>query len=69
MTEDEAKSYIENTVVMLTRWDGEYNNYYSKEGAAFVNTKHNYMKSAFKSDEYDADAKAMMEVLKKWKLI
>lgn len=54
---------------MLTRWDGEYNNYYSKEGAAFVNTKHNYMKSAFKSDEYDADAKAMMEVLKKWKLI
>lgn len=41
----------------------------SKEGAAFVNTKHNYMKSAFKSDEYDEDVEAMMEVLKKWKVI
>ena len=36
VTETEAKSYIQNAVFSTTKWKGKFTNYYSDEGATFV---------------------------------
>ena len=46
---------------------GQFENYYSKSGAAYVDVKTNTIRTAFRSDEYDDRIKKMMEVLEKWK--
>jgi len=38
---DDAKKYIENAKVSITRskWDGVHTNYYSLDGAAYINSE------------------------------
>lgn len=67
VTSSEAHSFIENADVSLTKWNGRFENYYGSSGAAFVDLKNNEIKTAFKSDEYDAKATSMMKVIEKWK--
>lgn len=65
VTEEEAKSYIENAVFSTTKWKGRFTNYYSSEGAAFVDNNSKHIRTAFKKEQYDNAAKAAMEVLKR----
>lgn len=64
VTESEAKSYIQNAVFSTTKWKGKFTNYYSDEGAAFVDNEAQHIKTAFKKEQYDEAATAAMEVLK-----
>lgn len=64
VTEEEAKSYIENAVFSTTKWKGRFTNYYSSEGAAFVDNNSKHIRTAFKKEQYDDAAKAAMGVLK-----
>ena len=64
VTEAEAKSYIQNAVFSTTKWKGKFTNYYSDEGAAFVDNEAKHIKTAFKKEQYDEAAIAAMEVLK-----
>ncbi len=65
VTEAEAKSYIQNAVFSTTKWEGKFTNYYSDEGAAFVDNEAQHIKTAFKKEQYDKAATAAMEVLKR----
>lgn len=65
VTEEEAKSYIENAVFSTTKWKGRFTNYYSSEGAAFVDNNSKHIRTAFKKEQYDDAAKTAMEVLKR----
>ena len=65
VTELEAKRYIQNAVFSTTKWNGKFTNYYSDEGAAFVDNEAQHIKTAFKKDQYDEAATAAMEVLKR----
>lgn len=64
VTEGEAKRFIQNAVFSTTKWNGRFTNYYSSEGAAFIDNESNNIRTAFKKDQYDDAAKAAMEVLK-----
>ena len=64
VTELEAKSYIQNAVFSTTKWKGKFTNYYSCEGAAFVDNEAQHIKTAFKKEQYDEKVTAAMEVLK-----
>ena len=65
VTEAEAKSYIQNAKFSTTKWKGKFTNYYSDDGAAFVDNEAHHIKTAFKKEQYDKAAKAAMEVLKR----
>lgn len=65
VTEEEAKNYIQNAVFSTTKWKGKFTNYYSSEGAAFVDNNSKHIRTAFKKEQYDDAAKAAMEVLKR----
>lgn len=64
---EEAASFVTDAEVSISRWGGQFENYYSKSGAAYVDVKTNTIRTAFRSDEYDDRIKRMMEVLEKWK--
>ena len=64
VTESVAKSYIQKAVFSTTKWKGKFTNYYSDEGAAFVDNETQHIKTAFKKEQYDEAATAAMEVLK-----
>lgn len=70
VTQEEAVSYIKNAAFSLKRrhWTGEtFLNYYSEEGASYVRTSDNVIRTSFKKDEFDEKTKSAMEVLKNGK--
>ena len=67
VTFDDAISFIEKADISLTKWQGEYENYYSTSGATFVNTISKEIETSFTADEFDDKAKKMMEVIEQWK--
>ena len=70
VTQEEAVSYIKNAAFSLKRrhWTGEtFLNYYSEEGASYVRTSDNVIRTSFKKDEFDKKTKSAMEVLKNGK--
>ena len=62
---DEAIGYVKKSKVSITKWKGRFENYYSKDGATFVDVENNQIKTSFKKEEFDDNAKSIMEVLKK----
>ena len=62
--EAEAKNYIQKAVFSTTKWKGKFTNYYSDEGAAFVDNETQHIRTAFRKEQYDKAAMAAMEVLK-----
>lgn len=64
--EEEARSFINNACFSMTVWDGQFERYYSEFGAAYVNTRTNTIRTAFKSNEYDDYTKQMMEVYRQY---
>ena len=65
VTAAEAKNYIDNAPVSVTRWNGRFEDYFSHQGAAYVDMQKNEIRTAYSSAEFDEKAKAIMEVLKK----
>lgn len=65
VTEQEAKAFIRDAKVSVTRWKGRFVNYFSESGAAYVDVKNQIIRTSFRADEYDKKVIAMMEELKK----
>ena len=63
----EAKSFVTDAEISITRWKGKFENYYSSDGASYVDTVSKTIRTAFKSSEYDDKTKKMMGEIKKWK--
>ena len=66
-SEEEAKSFIKKArvTVLKTRAGRNWFNYYSDDGAAYLDIDTGEIKTAFASDEYDDKTKRMLEVIKR----
>lgn len=61
----EAQSFVDNAVFKLSRWNDKSQNFYSKEGAAYLREDLKSVRTSFKADEFDAEtAELLKEVLK-----
>lgn len=65
VTETEAKEYIKNARFSVTKWNGKYTNYFSDDGAAYVDNEKRHIRTAFKKGQYDDATRKAMEVLKR----
>lgn len=63
ISKEEALKFIENAVFTITRWNGRFINYYSKEGAVFIDTEKKCIRTAFSSKEYDEKVRKLMEAI------
>lgn len=64
VTAEEAKNYIKNARFSVTKWKGKYTNYFSDDGAAYVDNEKGLIRTAFKQQQYDDVTKKAMEVVK-----
>lgn len=62
---EEAKSYIKNARFSVSRWQGQYENYFSDEGASYVNVKSKEIKTSFKRKDFTKSIVRALEVLDK----
>lgn len=66
VSREEAENFIREADISITRWDGRFVNYYSSNGAAFLDTENNNIRTAFRKEEFDERTIKMREVLKKY---
>ena len=64
-TLDEAKTCIKNAKFSLSRkrWDGVSFNYYSEDGAAYVDITKEFIKTAYSKKDFDPQTKKAMEAI------
>lgn len=65
VSEAEAKRFIKNAKFSTTKWNGKFTNYYSEDGASYVNNETGHIRTAFKAEQYDDAAKGAMEVIRR----
>ena len=63
ITHEEALSFIRNSKMRMTVWQGIYENYYSDECVSYVHTKNKIIRTAYKKEEFDDKIKKYLEVL------
>lgn len=63
-TLEDAKGYIRQAKCSITRkrWDGYHTNYYSFEGAAYMDDESGKINTAFSKSDFDPKTKEIMEV-------
>lgn len=66
VSEKEAKQFIDTAILSITKRNGLSENYYSRNGIAYVNPLENKIMTAFKESEFKGDALTIMEVLKRY---
>lgn len=67
VSKEEAIGFIRKSKVKITVWQGRYENYYSEEGATYIDTKTNAIRTSFKADEYDEITLKILEAYKNGK--
>lgn len=65
VTKNEAVHFIHNALFSSSVWNGEFVNYFSEEGAAYVDMKNMLIRTAFAKDEFTEPVIKALEVLKK----
>lgn len=65
VTREDAERFIQEADVSVTRWNGRFVNYYGPNGAVFVDTENNNIRTAFRKEEFDENVKRMREVIEK----
>ena len=63
VSREDAERFIREADVAITRWNGHFVNYYSPNGAVFVDTENENIRTAFRKEEFDDHVKKMREVL------
>ena len=63
VTRSEAEKYIREADVAFKKWNGRFVNYYGPNGAVFVDTENQNIRTAFRREQYDERARQMREVL------
>lgn len=67
--EAQAKQWIKDSIFSATVWNGEFERYYSVQGAVYVDWKNKLIRTAFSSSEFGKNETLLMEVLKKYGII
>lgn len=65
VTRQEAERFIQEADVAITKWNGRFVNYYGPNGAVFVDTENNNIRTAFRKEEFDDRVKKMREVIER----
>ena len=66
VTRAEAEQFIKESDISLTRWNGRFINYYGPNGATYVDTENNNIRTAFKKEQFDAPTLKIREVAEKY---
>lgn len=66
VSRQEAEAFAHNAKFVSVRWSGRFRNYYSGEGAVYIDTHQNNIRTAFKADEFSKEVIEALEVLKKY---
>lgn len=64
VTREDAERFIKEADISVTRWNGRFINYYGPNGATYIDTENNNIRTSFHKDEFDENVKKMREVLK-----
>lgn len=65
VTEAQAKQYIRDAKISVSVWNGQFEQYYGTEGAAYVDANKMHIRTAYSSAEYTANVNALIEEMKK----
>lgn len=65
VSEEQAKQYIKNASISMTVWNGQYERYFSKDGASYVKKETKIIRTAYSSEQFSENVKNMMEELDK----
>ena len=60
---EEAKTFIKSAKFSTTRWNGKFTDYFSEDGAVYVDNETNMIRTAYKKDEFDEKVIAALEVV------
>ena len=65
-TLEEAKSYVKNAGCSIRRkkWDGFHTNYYSNDGATYIDDETMKINTAYPKKKFNDDTKAIVEAMK-----
>ncbi len=63
---EEAEGFMNNALIGLKRWNGRFLNYYSENGAVYIDTQKKEIRTAFSSDEYDEKMNAWIKKVKEF---
>lgn len=66
VSREEAENFIKKSDISLTRWNGRFVNYYSKDGAAYVDVENKNIRTAFSSKEFDENTLKIRKVVEKY---
>ncbi len=69
ISKDEAIQFIKKAKMSITRWNGEFERYYSYEGGAYIDMKNKIIRTAFSKREFDAEAKNIIKEIIEWERI
>lgn len=64
VTFDEAKGFIRRASFSETVWKGQFERYYSEDGAAYVRTSDAFIRTAFKREEYSDNILKALEIVR-----
>ncbi len=53
ISREQAESFINNSLISITKWNGEVINYYSEDGATYVNVKLRVIATSFGKEQFD----------------
>ena len=62
VTEQEARQFVNNAEVSITRWNGRFECFFSHDGATYVDLENSTLGTAFKSTQFDNKAKIIMGI-------
>lgn len=65
-TKEEAIEFIRNAKVSISKWNGMYENYYGVDGAVYVKTDENMIRTCYKKNEFEGDPEKIREVILKY---
>lgn len=66
VTREMAEGYINNASISVSVWKGRFENYIGIDGAAYVDTESDNIRTAFARVEYDDTYEKVLEVLNKY---
>ena len=66
VTRADAEKFIQEADISLTRWNGQFINYYSPNGATYVDVKNRNIRTAFKKEQFDEPTLKIREVAERY---
>lgn len=66
VSRDDAERFIQEADVSISRWNGRFINYYSRDGAVFVDVENKNIRTAFRKEKFDERTNKMREVIERY---